>query len=230
MVRQGMGAVLIVACLALFACDVSPSAPSGPVKPPSPPALEVACVTSPAFRCTATVYGEGDVTAKAAWSAAESFRLGMDLPVTASPAVEFESPGVATALRPQNVYIRADYVSARWGAMRNIAPHAYAVDPGGAAVPLAYLSGTVFSGGIPGNGVVGGVTVAIIDGERTGRQDVTRDNGFYMIEFLHLNTPFTAQASKPGYSSDVRTHPGIVDDALGYPSNTSLHFSLAPAQ
>jgi hypothetical protein len=47
-----------------------------------------------------------------------------------------------------------------------------------------------------------------------------------MIEFLRLNSPFTARASKPGYSSDVKQHPGIVDDSHGFPSNTALHFSL----
>jgi hypothetical protein len=193
------------------------------------PALLVVCLTTPTLTCSASLYGEGDVTAKATWSAADSFRLALDVPVTASSAVAFPSPGVPTALRAQNVYIRADYTSPRWGHVRSIAPHAYALDPGGLAVPLAYLSGDVFTGGIPGNGVVGGATVEIIDGEGTGKQAVTRDdNGSYLIEFLRLNLPFTARASKSGYSTDVRQHTGIVDDANGYPSNRTLAFSIDP--
>jgi hypothetical protein len=35
-----------------------------------------------------------------------------------------------------------------------------------------------------------------------------------------------ARASKPRYSSEVKSHPGIVDDSLGFPANTALHFSL----
>jgi hypothetical protein len=123
-------------------------------------------------------------------------------------------------LRPQNVYIRADYVSPLWGSSRNIAPHAYAVETGGAAVPLAYVSGDTQPVG---------VTVEIIDGEDVGKRAVSReDNGFYMIEFVRLNQPFTMRASKTGYLPLVKAHPGIVDDSLGYPSNTAVHFSLTP--
>jgi len=178
-------------------------------------------MATPTLRCTASVYQEGDVTAQAAWSAADSFRLGMDVPVTASDAVDFPSPGVPRALRVANVYIRADYVSPRWGRMRSIAPHAYAVDPASGAIPLSYVSGTAGQGG---------VTVEIIDGEGMGKRAVTIDNGSYMIEFQRMNAPFTARASKPGYMPDVKVHPGIVDDMYGYPMNSYLHFTLNPAQ
>jgi hypothetical protein len=120
-------------------------------------------------------------------------------------------------LRPESVYIRADYVSPRWGRSRNIAPHAYAVKMSGAAVPLAYVSG---------NTQPTGVTVEIIDGD-AGKRAVSRDdNGFYMIEFVRLNQPFTMRASKAGCLPLVKAHPGIVDDSLGYPSNSTVHLSL----
>jgi hypothetical protein len=63
-----------------------------------------------------------------------------------------------------------------------------------------------------------------------GNRAVTLDNGSYFFEFLKLGAPFAARASKPGYVTDVKTHPGVVDDPTGYPSNSSLHFSLAPLQ
>ena len=94
-------------------------------------------------------------------------------------------------------------------------------------MPLAYVSGFVYSGGgVP----LGEATVEIIDGEGTGRRAVTLvGNGSWTIEFLRLNAPFTARASKRGYSSEVKTHPGIVDNPLGYPFNSVLHFDLAPS-
>jgi hypothetical protein len=156
----------------------------------------------------------------------------MDLPVTPSSAVVFSAPGVPTAVSARNVYIRADYTSPRWpGGFRSIAPHAYALSPDGGATPLAYISGTVFAGPpAPGSPLVGDATVAIVSGEGAGTSQVTRENGSYMIEFLRLGTPFTIRASKAGYSSDTREHPGIVDDSLGYPSNTAIHFDIEPVR
>jgi hypothetical protein len=111
---------------------------------------------------------------------------------------------------------------------RGIVPHAYAVDPVLPPVRLSYLSGETFIESI-GGATLGGVAIEIIDGEGMGTQVVSRDdNAFYMIEFLRLNAPFTARASKPGYSPSVRTHSGIVDDSHGYPSNNVLHFALTP--
>ena len=109
--------------------------------------------------------------------------------------------------------------------MRSIAPYAYRVAPSAPAVPLAYIAGQTFVGSI-GGVTIGGVAVEIVDGEGAGSRAVTLDaNGFYMIEFLRLDLPFTARASRPGYSSDLKSHPGIVDDG-GFPSNRALHFSL----
>jgi hypothetical protein len=206
---------------ALAACGGSPVSPSSG-KPPSPPWVVVTCTASATLRCSASVYGEGDITASATWSAAEAFLPAMDVPLPSSSAVVFPTPGLVQVLRPQNVYIRADYLSPTWGHLRSIAPHAYGLDPAEPPVPLAYLSGTT---------VPGGVTVEIIEGEDTGRKDVSReDNGFYMIEFLRLGSPFTVRASKAGYAPEVKTHPGIVDGVTGYPTNSSLHFSLSPLQ
>jgi hypothetical protein len=152
----------------------------------------------------------------------------MDVPVTASTAVDFPSPGVARPLRRTNVYIRADYTVSASYSTRAIAPHAYAVDPFQPPERLAYLSGETFINTI-GGAILGGVNIDIVEGEGVGTHVVSLDaNGSYMIEFLHLNTPFTARASKAGYASSVKTHPGIVDDSSGYPSNNYLHFALTP--
>jgi hypothetical protein len=227
-ISSGRFALLVLAgAAAAYACGSgSPASPTGSAKPEPPPSLQVACVDQPSLRCTAFVFGDGDVTAVSRWSAADSFRLALDVPVTAATTVDFPTPGAPRTLSPGNVYIRADYASPKWGLMRSIAPHAYRVAPSAAAVPLAYITGQTFVssiGGIP----LGGVSVEIVDGEGAGRRALTLEaNGSYMIEFLRLNSPFTARASKPGYSSEVKSHPGIVDDSLGFPSNTALHFSL----
>jgi hypothetical protein len=147
----------------------------------------------------------------------------MDVPVTASTAVDFPSPGVARPLRRENVYIRADYA-----VTRAIAPHAYTVDPSRPPERLAYLRGDTFISTI-GGAILGGVNIDIIEGEGVGTHVVSLDaNGSYLIEFLHLNAPFTARASKPGYEISVKAHPGIVDGSSGYPSNNYLHFALIP--
>ena len=180
------------------------------------------------LRCTASLYGDGDVTALSQWSAAESFRVATSAPFIVSTAVDFPTPGVPRALSAADVYICADYVSPTWGRMHDIAPHAYRVAPSAPAVPLSHVSGSAYVGAIGGT-TLGGVTVEIIDGEGAGRRGVTLDgNGFYMIEFLRLNSPFTARATRTGYASDVKTHPGIADDSLGYPVNRYLYFSLTP--
>ena len=44
--------------------------------------MVVACSASPALICSASLYGEGDLTATATWSGADSFRLGTDVPPT----------------------------------------------------------------------------------------------------------------------------------------------------
>lgn len=212
--------VLALMVSGVTGCGDGPISPASHDRPAPPPTLLVSCEAAPGLHCSANLAGEGDVTSAASWSAADSFQLAGDVPVTPSSAVEFPLPGIPRVLRSRNVYIRADYVSPRWGHMRDYAPHAYAAEPSGAAVPLAYLSGDTSPAG---------VTVEIIDGEGAGRRGVSReDNGFYMIEFLRLNRPFTARASKPGYSSVTKAHPGIVDDALGYPSDNTLHFTLSP--
>jgi hypothetical protein len=203
----------------------SPTTPSS--HPPSLPVLVVTCVDQPTLRCSAFVSG-GDVTTQARWSAADSFRLAMDVPVTASTALDFPSPGVVRPLHRQNVYIRADYTVSASYSPHAIAPHAYTVDPLQPPERLAYLQGETFINTI-GGAILGGVNIDIIEGEGVGTHVVTLDaNASYLIEFMHLNAPFTARASKPGYASSLKTHPGIVDDSSGYPSNNYLHFALTP--
>jgi hypothetical protein len=204
--------------------------PSSGTKQPQPPFVVVKCVAGPPLACTATLPGEGDVTASAAWSAAESFRLAMDLPVTASSAVVFREPGVPTAISARNVYIRADYYSPRWRFnSRSIASHAYALTPDGGATPLAYISGGVYAGPTATSSALPDAAVTIVAGEGLGKGAMTGVNGSFMIEFLRLGEPFTIQASKAGYTTDAHQSPGIVDNA-GSPSNTSFQFSLQPAR
>jgi hypothetical protein len=140
--------------------------------------------------------------------------------------VDFPSPGVVRALRRENVYIRADYTASYF--TRAIAPLAYTVDPSRPPERLAYLQGTT-SIDTNGGAILGGVNIDLFEGEGVGTHVVSLDaNGSYMIEFLHLNAPFTARASRPGYASSVKTHPGIVVNSMGYPSNNYLHFALTP--
>jgi hypothetical protein len=229
---RGLTAVSL-GLLVAAACEIgTPSEPSR-LKPQFVP-LVVTCDVVPVWRCTASRFGDGDVTARAQWSAADSFRLAMDTVVSGSTAVEFPSPGLPRALRPAEVYIRADYVTTNGQHLRAVAPHAYAAESGGQAVPMAYVSGTSFVGP-PSTGPsavrLGGVTIEIVDGEGAGKQAMTRDdNAFYMIEFLRLGIPFTVRASKPGYEPDVRVHPGIVNGETGHPANAALHVYLLPSQ
>lgn len=205
---------------------------STPVAPSSTPrtqplSLKIDCVEQLTLRCSASVYAQGDATAAARWSAADSFREAADVPQPHSSAVEFTAPGVVRVLRRQNIYIRADYTLSDSGStIRNIAPHAYAVTPSEPPERLAYVTGFTYADSIGGR-LLGGVTLDITSGEGAGIHVATReDNASYMIEFLHLNVPFTIRATKSCYSPDVRSHPGIADDALGYPSNNFLHFAL----
>jgi hypothetical protein len=224
MLRPIIGAAALVGLMLVAACDGAPPTEPSRLKPSFAP-LIVTCDAAPVLRCAATRHGEGDVTALAAWSAADSFRLAMDVPLTPSSAVDFPSPGHPRALRQARVYIRADYGSPQ-GHLRAIAPHAYAVDPGVPAVPLAYLSGMSFLG-LSSSAPLGGVLIEIIDGEGKGMTAVTRDdNASYMIEFLRLGAAFTARASKPGHDEDIRVHPGIVNGETGHPANSTLHFYL----
>jgi len=195
------------------------------------PPLLVTCLTSPTLGCVASFLDEAEVTGRSSWSAADSLELSSGPAVTASDAVVFRTPGIPTALSARNVYIRADYTSPRYGHVHAIAGHAYAIAPGEAAVPLAYISGQVFEG-VPGVGTpaVPNAAVAIVAGEGAGRSETTGASGGYRIEFLRLGQPFTIRASKAGYSTDTREHPGVVDDPQGHPSNTSISFTIQPVR
>jgi hypothetical protein len=215
MVRRAAAILVFVGLV--WGCGESPTTPSS--SKPSFVPLNVSCVTSPSFRCTAFRFGEGDVTARVSWSAADSSRLAMDAPVTRSSVVDFPTPGVPRILQPGAVYIRADYLTQDSGPIRDVAPNSYLVTPGEASVPAASISGATTG--------VGGATIEIIDGEGAGRRTVSReDNAYFTIEFLRLGAPFTIRASKDGYIPDVQTHPGIVNSASGFPTNTTIHFSL----
>lgn len=105
--------------------------------------------------------------------------------------------------------------------------HTYAVDPAAPAVALApYLTGFVSEA--DGATPVEGALVEIIDGaSMVGRSDTTRVNGYYFIEHVRMATPMEVRASKTGYVPSVGTHPGVTDNALGYPDPSFLHFRLS---
>jgi hypothetical protein len=158
---------------------------------------------------------------------------GMSVPYTeATSAVLFHSPGTPTALRALNVYIRADYSGGACGDMHALGSFAYALSPGGDAVALSYVDFSVFAGGLPTPGRPGvylaGAVVEVLDGVDAGQHCETVANGSCSLDFLHLNAPFTVRASKAGYSTDVRVHPGISVGAEGFPEHRSLSFSIDP--
>jgi hypothetical protein len=201
--------------------------PSTPFRPDLfRPPIQVRCDVNPTLACTATVLGEGDVTARAARSAADSFSAIGDQPVRSTNAVVFRTPGVPTVTAPHEFYIRAD-CDAPYGQTSDVAAHAFSLTPDGSAVPLAYVAGSVRSAAV---GALAGATVEIVSGEGQGKTSLTIENGAYMIEFLRLGRPFTVRASKAGYTSETRTIPGVVDDASGYPSNASIDFDLEPSK
>src|SRR5829696_1053739 len=220
---------LCAALILATTCGGRRTAPRSSGKPEAPPALRVRCAVSVGLACSATLFGEGDVTERASWTAAGSFREAMDLPVPASDAVTFPAPGVVRAHRAANVYIRADYQSPRWGHVRDIAPFAYGLSPEARPEVLAYLVGITYLGSGPD--VLGGVTVEVVEGASTGRRAASRDHGSYMLEFLPVLSPLLIRASKAGYVSDTRGHPGIaIDSNFATPTNTTVLFHLAPGQ
>ena len=211
---------------AIYACGSAAPSPS-PTRPDlfAPP-VQIRCGVNPILACTATVFDEGDVTATAVWSAADSVSAVGDQPVRATDAVVFRLPGVPTVTAPHQFYVRADYDNSH-GHSSDIATHSYALTPDGMVTPLAYVSGTVRS---PATGPLAGATIEIVSGEGFGKTAITIDNGFYLIEFLRLGRSFSLRASKTGYTSQTRTIAGIIDDALGNPSNNSIDFDLQPVK
>lgn len=170
------------------------------------------------MRCAATVFGIGNVTSQTRWRASETLAG-----TTETTAVVFFGAGLVTAVRPADIYIRGEYRNEGGGILAGVAPHSYRMTPGGAPVPLAYVSGQV---NVPG---LTGATVEIVDGEGTGKRDLTRDNGFYMIEHMKLGAPFAIRASRQGYMPEVKANSGIIDDVYGLPANNTVNFNLASA-
>ncbi len=210
---------LFLLVLVLAGCGDTPPSLGSPLRPSRPvdaAPLRISCTPEPpSLRCTASVFGTGNVTSQTKWWASEIYVF-----TTESSGVVFFAPGIVTAVRSTNIYVRGEYRNSGGGVLRAVAPHSYEMTPGGAPVPLAYVSGQV---NVPG---LGGATVEVIDGEGTGKRDLTRDNGFYMIEHMKLGVPFTLRASRDGYASESKTNSGIVDDVFGVPANNTVNFTL----
>lgn len=171
--------------------------PTGPDR--GDPRLGIFCLTPDSrVACSATLYDvpvDGamrDVTQEAKWLASSS--VG-----------QFYSPGIFTPTRPGEVEIRA--VFSRWESP----PFTFLVDPSRTSRWLYFLSGVIRDEET--NQPIPGVKVEIVSGYARGAQATTNENGHYRIDKVLTGETFTAQASKPGYSSS--THSYRVDPPQG---------------
>ncbi|MDE3154340.1 MAG: carboxypeptidase regulatory-like domain-containing protein [Acidobacteriota bacterium] len=211
-----------VSAAALLSC-------SSPTRPSPPPSHDLTMVLRPPsctpagkdVRCTVLFWNQGtgdhDVTSLATWSVSSA-------PFSISPTsvAAVSAPGLIVPLADGDVYIRVDYLG-----QYALAPHSYAMSTASDAVPLApYLSGEVTEA--DGTTPISGATVQIISGAHNeGKSTETLAGGGYSLDHIWMNVPFAVQASKPGYVPQVKTNPGITDDATGYPSNNQImNFAL----
>ena len=219
----------LISALAISSC--SNEAPTEPTrtttKPPPAPVLgrPVCAPVQTEVHCT-VLWLDGrartDVTPLANWSVSSEPFAQIDTDVAT-----VVGPGVVAPLRRGNIYIRTTY-SGKW----SLAGHSYAVDPGTTPVPLVdYLSGMVAEVGGNFTTPIASVLVEVLaPAEEVGKTDVTR-NGHFFIHHLPMNVPITLRASKAGYVTATKTHPGVTDDpSLGVPLNSTLHFELAKVQ
>jgi hypothetical protein len=172
------------------------------------------------LHCTATawverLHAELAVTVEAQWWVSEA---PFSQVPAATPIAEITSPGVVTPRQRGVVYVNAAYSD---GAYRGVtsAAHSYLIDPANAPIVLApYVTGYVTDMG--GTAVVGAVA-EIIDGPDAGNRDVTRVNGAYFLNHVHMSVPFTVRVSKAGYETVEKPHEAIFDNEVGYPLSSA---------
>lgn len=222
---------VLLSALTIAACGDAPTPTSprpGTTKtPPGPVLLRPICApVQTEVHCTvvwAETRSRTDVTQLANWSVSSAPLSQIDTDVAT-----VARPGVIVPLRRGSISILAAY-----GGQSSLASHSYAVEPGLSAVPLApYLSGSIAEASTNFTVPVAGVLVEVLaPPSEVGKNDAGRLNGHYFINHVPMNVPITLRASKAGYPTTTKTHPGITDDSsLGVPLNSSLHFELAKVQ
>jgi hypothetical protein len=223
MALHGTVLVPLVLLVGLCGCGQAPTRPTYVSRDPSTGLLPPVCTpVQQEVHCTEMMWtrdrGTIDVTASATWSVADS---SLSDGLTASSIAAVSSPGIIAPVRQGNISIHVRYLTDH-----AVAPHTYAIDPTASAIPLAPdLTGFVSE--VDGTTPIAGVLIEIIDGAyNSGKTATTLANGYYFIEHLRMASPLTVRASKSGYSTSVGTHPGIVDDASGFPEPNYLHFRL----
>jgi hypothetical protein len=220
---------ILCATMLAVACgsETSPTAPQSPCR--TCPPVDMRAPNCAAFgtelRCSASAWVERlhteiPVTDQADWWVSqEPFCSGRSITAIA----EITSPGVVVPRQRGAVYICAAYSD---GAYRDSAPaaHSYLVDPANGPIALApYVTGDIRG---TGTITIDGAIVEIIDGPDAGRRDVSRVNGFYFLNHVHMSVPFRVRVSKAGYETVEKPHEAIIDNELGYPLSPPLTFIL----
>jgi hypothetical protein len=103
-----------------------------------------------------------------------------------------------------------------YSGLRARAFYGFGMAPGRAPIVLApQLWGAVVEA-VGGLGPIVGATVEILDGPYAGKTS-TNTRGDYSFAFFPVGSPFTIQASKAGYETVTKNHPGIVYEPFAAP-------------
>ena len=136
-------------------------------------------------QCTASIYDEGDVTTKSAWSS------------QGAPGT-FIAPGHFVPSGRGEVAI-----SARYQTFEPPLKTIFLVDPAAQARPLSLLDVAVDDAVT--RAPITGVEVRILDGYATGRTAVTKD-GFCRLERVQTGETFTVRVARSGYKTVEISH------------------------
>jgi hypothetical protein len=212
----------VAVLLFAVACDDAPTKPSPrTVKPQPPPPFYVRCEPQGMnVECTAWLAGEGDVTIAAQWSGFE-FSGNTFTEANDSDAVSFPTAGVAVPAKPANLYIRARYISQRWGfygpfIARTL--YSYGFDPKQPVAVLANFIVCVKERSSAGPWITGArIELGLPDGQRRERINEIGCVGF---EHVPIATPLLIRASKAAYAPYEARHPGIQRGEFGPTSIT----------
>jgi hypothetical protein len=219
-------ACALISVLSLSSCSrLTPIEPTGSGKPISPVLGRPTCAPVQfEVHCTVRWWdgmGSPDVTALANWSVSERPLEQVD-----SDVATVVRPGVIAPLKRGVIDIRVAY-----NGQSSSASHSYSVDPQTAPVRLAqYLTGSVAEAGGNFSTSLENVLIEVLaPADEVGKTYLTRF-GHYYLYHLPMNAPITIRASKSGYITLTKTHPGVTDDArVDAPLNAVLHFELAKA-